>query len=264
MAGRTEERVAAALPKLYALCPLHEFPAWALGVVTEAIGADKGVYTEIDPATGDFRVLVSPEPPELRGLDEARRMHMHQHPVLNHFLRVPDHRARRISDFVTRAEFHRLDLYGEFFAVLGVEDQLTVRVARTAAASVDRGGRLFDEGDRHLLDALRPHLVAARKNAERFTSALTRNDRPDEAAAVERLSDRQRQVLALVSAGRTNAEIALALDLSIGTVRKHIEHILRRLGVSTRTAAAATFIHASRPPATSWSATVPALLRYHA
>jgi len=52
------------------------------------------------------------------------------------------------------------------------------------------------------------------------------------------LTDRERQILALVAAGKTNAEIAAILAISPRTVQKHLEHIFQKLGVETRTAAA--------------------------
>jgi DNA-binding CsgD family transcriptional regulator len=52
------------------------------------------------------------------------------------------------------------------------------------------------------------------------------------------LTDREREVLALVGAGKTNGEIATVLAISARTVQKHLEHIFQKLGVETRTAAA--------------------------
>jgi DNA-binding CsgD family transcriptional regulator len=47
----------------------------------------------------------------------------------------------------------------------------------------------------------------------------------------------QRELLGLVAAGHTNAQIGRRLGLSEGTVRKHLENIYGRLQVSSRTAA---------------------------
>jgi DNA-binding CsgD family transcriptional regulator len=52
------------------------------------------------------------------------------------------------------------------------------------------------------------------------------------------LTEREREILALVAAGKTNAEIAIVLAISARTVQKHLEHIFQKLGVETRTAAA--------------------------
>jgi len=51
------------------------------------------------------------------------------------------------------------------------------------------------------------------------------------------LTERERQVLALMVEGKTNQEIADILTLSVGTVRFHVSNILSKLGVSNRTEA---------------------------
>ena len=60
-----------------------------------------------------------------------------------------------------------------------------------------------------------------------------------------RLSMREHEVLSWVAQGKTNAEIGTILSLSPRTVQKHLEHIFQKLGVETRTAAAARFIEAA-------------------
>jgi DNA-binding NarL/FixJ family response regulator len=52
------------------------------------------------------------------------------------------------------------------------------------------------------------------------------------------LTRREQEVLDLVSAGKTNAEIAATLVLSAKTVDHHVSAILAKLGVPTRRAAA--------------------------
>jgi DNA-binding CsgD family transcriptional regulator len=53
------------------------------------------------------------------------------------------------------------------------------------------------------------------------------------------LTEREVEVLALVATGRTNREIAAALVISEHTVARHVQNILAKLGVSSRTAASA-------------------------
>lgn len=55
---------------------------------------------------------------------------------------------------------------------------------------------------------------------------------------VEHLSDRELEVLRLVTAGLSNREIARELVVSTGTVKTHIHHICGKLGVRNRTEAA--------------------------
>jgi DNA-binding CsgD family transcriptional regulator len=65
---------------------------------------------------------------------------------------------------------------------------------------------------------------------------------PDRSAAPEpssRLSARELEVLRLVAAGHTDREIAAALTISRRTATTHLTHILDKLGLDSRTAAAA-------------------------
>ena len=60
------------------------------------------------------------------------------------------------------------------------------------------------------------------------------------------LTAREREVLALISQGMTNKQIGEVLDLRPGTVRTHVEHVLVKLGVKTRAAAAARAVRTGR------------------
>jgi DNA-binding CsgD family transcriptional regulator len=53
------------------------------------------------------------------------------------------------------------------------------------------------------------------------------------------LSRRESEVLLWVTRGKSNEEIGLILSISLGTVKKHVEHIFQKLEVESRTAAAA-------------------------
>jgi PAS domain S-box-containing protein len=57
------------------------------------------------------------------------------------------------------------------------------------------------------------------------------------APEVEQLTPRQREVLELLGDGKDAREIAAALGVTVATVRTHIRHILRALGVHTQLAA---------------------------
>jgi len=63
------------------------------------------------------------------------------------------------------------------------------------------------------------------------------------------LSRRETEVLFWLAQGKTNAGIGTTLGLSRFTVRTHLEHIYQKLGVQTRTAAAALAYGESRKPA---------------
>jgi DNA-binding CsgD family transcriptional regulator len=48
------------------------------------------------------------------------------------------------------------------------------------------------------------------------------------------LSEREREILALIGAGRSNAEIAEELVISPRTVKRHVENAFARTGVRGR------------------------------
>ena len=70
-------------------------------------------------------------------------------------------------------------------------------------------------------------------------------DRVRDQAAV--LSSREREVLALVSRGARNREIAAELHISEFTVKRHVQNILNKLEVPTRRSAAAVYRSAFQP-----------------
>jgi len=64
----------------------------------------------------------------------------------------------------------------------------------------------------------------------------------DEQHAGNPLTPRELDVLRLVVDGKTNAEIGLALGISVKTVEKHLDAIFRKMGVFSRVEAAVTAI----------------------
>ena len=262
---------------------------------------DEGVYDDID-------------------YEAAMPVVSGENPVSRHF-RLRSYSAVKLSDFLTRRDLHRTQLYDLVLKPCGLEDSLGVQLPiappEIARFVLDRGGRNFSARDRAILDALSPHLVQLHRASETrrrlrealalhestraavvlieadlriaFASAAAiellgrylgengvglpepvaswlrerrraatteplRIDAGDRALVIElvdgallleeeqhlpRLTPREREILDLVAEGRTNAEIAESLWVSRGTVRKHLENVYAKLGVHTRTAAAA-------------------------
>jgi DNA-binding NarL/FixJ family response regulator len=58
-------------------------------------------------------------------------------------------------------------------------------------------------------------------------------------ALADELTEREREVLALLTRGCTNRQIAEALLITPNTVKKHVDHILQKLNVNNRAAAVA-------------------------
>ena len=78
--------------------------------------------------------------------------------------------------------------------------------------------------------------VWTREELRRVTGALST---PRLSGDVEvALTQRESEVLRQLALGMTNKEIAKALEISYETVKEHVQHILRKVGVSDRTQAA--------------------------
>jgi DNA-binding CsgD family transcriptional regulator len=107
------------------------------------------------------------------------------------------------------------------------------RITRTFV--LDRTSVDFGERDHSLLNLLRPHLLhlrSARVARRRYASTSS--------GSLEGvLTRREIDVLTLVAEGMRNRDVAAALCIAPGTVRKHLDNIYGKLGVRNRVAAAA-------------------------
>jgi DNA-binding NarL/FixJ family response regulator len=112
-------------------------------------------------------------------------------------------------------------------------------VARAVALGA-AGYVLKDSHRDKLLDSIRGaatgETVWTREELRRVTGALAT---PRLSAEVEvPLTQRESEVLKQLALGLTNKEIAQALHISYETVKEHVQHILRKIGVTDRTQAA--------------------------
>lgn len=84
--------------------------------------------------------------------------------------------------------------------------------------------------------------LGAQPDVRRVEALQRKRGQTSNRAGATALTSRELEVLALVAAGESNHEIARRLFLSDRTVHRHVSHIFEKLGVHTRTAAAAVAI----------------------
>lgn len=336
------------LEVLYLHGDLAALQARLVSGIGKLVPSEITVYFDLDPRQGRATLLSSPAA-AVGFVDRARlvRQVTRESPLLPHY-RQGRGSAVKVSDFVNRARFHRLDLYNEVYRPMGAEYQiakgLPARPPSVRGIALHRGLRDFSERDRLVLNLLGPHLVQAYRNAE-ATSRLRREidlvsrgvealdqglavvdrtdqvkvmtararewlaaylgrerrapgglpepvarwirhqeaeaARPDQVPAPRAplvvagpggqltirlvadgddrllllqeqpaepapesfahlaLSRRETEVLGWLARGKSNADIGRLLATSPRTVDKHLEHIYRKLGVDSRTAALA-------------------------
>jgi DNA-binding CsgD family transcriptional regulator len=339
---------------IYAPRDIDAFAASVGGALQKLVPADVTLLSEVNPRRGRAAWVVDPPDAPIVNYREAFQQHMSEDPVVAWFAGSSDGRAVKLSDLVTRRQFHRLGVYNEVYRPGRLEYQIAFALAMPRplmlGVTINRARLDFTEEDRLGLNLLRPHLVHAYRNAEMFTTiqrelgllvrgiedlghalvvvgndgtvrwqslqarkwlgeyfawprrgashrlpeplrswlrrTLGRNDSearltPPEPFLIERegatlvarllgdrtqalivleerraavsagdlralgLTARETEVLSWVAQGKTDPETALILEISVRTVHHHLEHIYEKLGVTTRTAAAAVALETS-------------------
>jgi DNA-binding CsgD family transcriptional regulator len=217
------------------------------------VGSDIVTYNEI-PSAPDQSAYYTEYP--AGSVDPAKftafEAHLDEHPLLSHFRDTGDAQPVKISDFLDRHEFHRLGLYSEFFRHIPVEHQLVFALppeegnGKVAGIAFNRGRADFTETDRALLGIMSRPLGNTLRRARRRKRASTAIA-SDPGDGLAELTDRELQILQMAAVGRTNLAIARTIDVSPRTVAKHLEHIYRKLGVTSRAAAVYRTIGAAAP-----------------
>lgn len=152
-----------------------------------------------------------------------------QEAVCEYFERTGDHSPRKMSDLLAPREWCARELYKLCYAPFQYElcFRLPIEPRYTKTFIFRSSRRDFTERDRLVLELLHPHLSQIDETFERRERART--DLP--------LTLREREILAWVERGNTNAQIAEILWIAPGTVKKHLDNVYEKLGVRTRMAA---------------------------
>jgi DNA-binding CsgD family transcriptional regulator len=210
------------------------FPEHVLERFRKLVPSDVVAYHEGPVSRPALAYAGEPRGQVTQAIRDAHERHLAQDVL------TPAEGARKYSDYLSKRQFHRLAFYQEVARPLGVEDMIRLWIEPCGEANArlefDRPDRGFSERDSAVLDLLVPHLRRLRANAIARRRPLGPID----------LTPREREILELVAEGRTNAEVAGVLWISPGTVRKHLENAYEKLGVHSRTAAAALLNRRSR------------------
>jgi len=192
----------------------------SLGYPIAGVASDGREAVEKTLALKPGAVLLDIGMPVLDGLEAARR-------ILDQTL-VPIVVLTGMSDDTTLEQARALGVQAFLLKPLSSKEQL--RAAIVIATTICNRQR----ADTERIDLLNSSLESTRmKTVPRAlgTYGLTR---------------RETEVLYLLAEGRPNAEIGTELGLSPRTVEKHVEHILDKLGVKSRTAATRLVADAGR------------------
>lgn len=154
---------------------LQSFPGFVqhlLSALPNLVPVELIGYHEMHPQEAKSENWWSPDGIASASLDRAWERHMDEHPVLTHYVRTRDGKARKISDFYSTPQFHDYGLYREFYRPMGVEDvlcyALPFKPPRVIGIALHRERRNFKPRDSSVLNLLRPHLAQGWLNARLY------------------------------------------------------------------------------------------------
>jgi DNA-binding CsgD family transcriptional regulator len=167
-------KLLSALPELYAATDRNTFKARVIRLTSGLIRSEITGYNELD--RGVITGVMEPFDGDQTGAWEIFSRYASEHPVIRHHEATGTSSATKISDFLSRRQFHDLGLYQEFFGPLRVEHQIAVSFLATPHVRIgiafNRCRPDFSERERLLLELLRPHAAQAYRNADFLASSF--------------------------------------------------------------------------------------------
>jgi DNA-binding NarL/FixJ family response regulator len=178
-----------------------------LEVVGEASDGIEAV--ELVEATGPDVVLMDVRMPRMDGLEATRQIVKSQGPAGSRVLMVT---TFDLDEYI----FDALRFGASGFVLKDTPPEELLAAIRVIA-----------QGDSLLAPSVTRRLIAE------FASRPA--DQPSESGRVDALTEREREVLTAIGKGYSNAEIAEALSMSLGTAKTHVSRILAKLDARDRT-----------------------------
>jgi DNA-binding CsgD family transcriptional regulator len=219
---------------------VEEFRSGLLHALLRVVPAKWSSLNEVGPG-GVFALVHPPLDQEwfVRFAELA-----HENVLYRRYVRTRDGRAYRFSDVATREEIEATQLHRDVYAPLGINYQLAFVLPSdpktTLAVVMHREDRDFSDAERDFFNRARPFLIQAYRNAVGYSKLHGRSLEALERVLVGHgLTGREAEVVQLVALGSSNRDVAARLGVSDRTVQKHLERAFRKLGVRTRSAAAA-------------------------
>lgn len=221
------------------------YPAELIARLGDLVRGAHVVYRE-----NDLRGRRTPRMTDAHGtlVDEADELYwtVGPCPITEYRGRTGDLSAARLTDVVPWRRYRETAIYRDYFRPGMVDHMLDLGLEasdgwqRTLLLCRERGDPDFSERDQAMLEVLRPHFRAreARADLRRRLMDTTPRLRFGTPGVDPGLTPREREIVFLVAAGKTNAQIAAELWVTPSTVKKHLENVYQKLGVSSRAAAA--------------------------
>lgn len=151
-------------------------------------------------------------------------------------------RATSLTRAIAPRDLQRSSYYTDHLRHYDLEDGVEIvlvdqhRVVGDFRIWRSRSAQPMGPHEELMMELIAPSVL---KSLQKFDAARQTAAPPAAAPSGVHLSPREREILELMRAGRTDKEIAQELGVSFWTVRTHIGALLRKLGVRNRTEAVA-------------------------
>ena len=149
--------------------PLTDFPAKLVKALLRLIPSIHATYNEVCIKTSESYNTESTAENLAPNVSKLLGQHMNEHASLVYYMQTGDGRATRISDFLSRRQFHDTGLYHDFYRDYDIEDDLCFGIFVRPTRSIGivwHGDRRFTERERSIANLVRPHVVQAWQNAK--------------------------------------------------------------------------------------------------
>lgn len=206
-------------------------------------------FDEIDSKNGSYRITHNSP---MTAVD-AEKMFLRlqqlykQNPIYDYVQRGGKEPVVKISDLKPQSHIHRTDFYHDILKPVGIEYQVNVLMPHDGVLSTLTINlpRDFSDEMMEICHLLRRHIVLAHQNARMFTELEQLRAGELEPCDEFGLTPREMELLHWIHEGKRNREIAVILGVATRTVDKHVENILRKLGVESRISAVQAVIRKS-------------------
>ena len=239
------------LERIYAPVELTHFPTRLFEVMEELFPDVIISLDEFDLITQAARESINRQPPGgAAWIARLKELVPVEHPCFPAVM--AGHKGlTKISDFLSERQLARTSLYNDILKPMGVRHQLVLPLSvpnHVAGVTISRGSDFTDD-ELLLAQLLSRHIALAHVNAQNVTALriLRENPMPALESLVRLgLTPREAEVAQWLIEGKRDSEIADILRISPRSVNKHVQQILSKLNVETRTAAAMEALRRSR------------------
>ncbi|WP_299038480.1 LuxR C-terminal-related transcriptional regulator [uncultured Pseudokineococcus sp.] len=202
------------------------------------LAAEVCAFTEIDVRAHRAVVVLLPAVPRyLEPAQQAGRT-LDDNPITSYWAADSRPGPSRVSDHLSQQAWRATATYGEVLGPMGTPHMLGVPLVRAAqggpSCAVARSGSDFTDRELGIAQALQVALVALHRHVATVVEDRERRSLVAGSPLAHLLTEREREVLVLLSSGVTAHVMARRLGISTATVRKHLEHLYRKLDAHDR------------------------------